>query len=359
MPKGQVVAIVGAQLGSEGKGSVARYLADEFDVAVRTGAPNAGHTIFHEGSVYKMQSIPCTWTNPKCELVIGRGALINVEIFLREVAWIRKYDPNIDERLIVDSHAGILTERHHTMEGGVDGHMHKTMGSTGEGVGAARADRMARDPKKFHFAKDVDVLAKWTRSDTPGYLADHRRNGSRIMLEGTQGAGLSLIHGSWPHVTSNDTNAAQMAADAGIPPQHIDEVILVARTYPIRVAGPSGPMKGEKTWEEMSDIVGKKVEERTTVTNKLRRIGEWDEDLLQSAVTLNAPTSIAITFLDYLCPEDIGKTSIKNLSTKAREFINYVSRTFGMVELIGTGWDPKVGWSCIDLRSLTKGKKTA
>lgn len=346
---GKVVALVGGQLGSEGKGVVASYLANSFDVAVRTGAPNAGHSIFHDGKVFKMQSIPCTWTNPNCKLVIGRGALLNVEIFLREVEWIRRYDPNIDDRLVIDAKAGILEERHHKLEGGVHGKLHKTMGSTGEGVGAARVDRMARDPKKFRFADQVPELAKWIGPDTPGLLREERMRGATILLEGTQGTGLSLIHGSWPHVTTSDTNAAQLAADAGVPPQHVDEVILVARTYPIRVAGPSGPMKGEKTWDEMSAIVGRPVEERTTVTNKVRRIGEWDEDLMRLAVTLNEPTSIAITFLDYLCPEDIGKTKLADLSDKARSFINYVDRSFGKVTLVGTGWDPKKGWSCVDL----------
>ena len=350
MSKGRVTALVGGQLGSEGKGSIARHMADEFDVAVRTGAPNAGHTIFHEGEVFKMQSLPCTWPNLKCQLVIGVGALINVKILLREVAWVRKYDPDIDKRLYIDPMAGILEERHHKAEGGVSGHLHKTMGSTGEGVGAARADRMARNPKRFRFAESVRELKKWTGNGTVELLRTARLDGNRILLEGTQGAGLSLIHGSWPHVTTSDTNAAQLAADAGVPPQHVTDVVLVARTYPIRVAGPSGPMKGEKTWAEMSKIVGRPVEERTTVTKKLRRIGEWDEALISKAATLNAPTSIALTFLDYLCPEDIGKTDPATLSTKAWSFINYVSATYGKVELIGTGWNPKKGWSCVDLR---------
>ena len=349
--KGKVVALVGAQLGSEGKGAAASYLQNEFDVAVRTGAPNAGHTIFHDGKAFKMQSLPCTWTNPNCKLVIGRGALINVKILLREIAWAREYDPNIDARVFIDAKAGILEERHHKAEGGVKGKLHKTMGSTGEGVGAARVDRMGRNPKKFRFADEARELSKWAKFDTPALLAGWRSAGLSILLEGTQGAGLSLIHGSWPHVTTNDTNAAQMAADAGVPPQHVTDVILVARTYPIRVAGPSGPMKGEKTWKEMSEIVGRPVEERTTVTKKVRRIGEWDEDLLNQAATLNAPTEIVLTFLDYLCPEDAGKTSFDALSPKAKKFVEYLESMYAPVTLIGTGWSDESGWSCVNRRA--------
>ena len=88
----------------------------------------------------------------------------------------------------------------------------------------------------------------------------------------------------------------------------VNRVLLVARTYPIRVAGNSGSLKNELTWEEISRRVGKQVVERTTVTNKIRRVCEWDEELLDNAVTLNCPTSIAVTFMDYLSPQDEGKT---------------------------------------------------
>ena len=39
------------------------------------------------------------------------------------------------------------------------------------------------------------------------------------------------------------------------------------------------------------------VERDHQATNKIRRVGEWDEELLDNAITLNRPTSIAITFM--------------------------------------------------------------
>ena len=60
----KVLAVIGAQYGSEGKGVIVHHLADRYDVHVRVGGPNAGHTIKHDGYVYKMRSIPCGWTNP-------------------------------------------------------------------------------------------------------------------------------------------------------------------------------------------------------------------------------------------------------------------------------------------------------
>ena len=148
-------------------------------------------------------------------------------------------------------------------------------------------------------------------------------------------------------MTSHDTNAAQLAADAGLPPMLVTRVLLVVRTYPIRVAGNSGPLKNELTWEEISRRVGKQVVERTTVTNKVRRIGEWDEELLDNAITLNRPTSIAITFMDYLSPQDEGKTQWGDLSSDtAKRFIRYVESRFRVqVSLIGTGGP---NWNIVD-----------
>lgn len=369
--KTKVTAIIGAQLGSEGKGCVVYHLRDEFKYAVRTGAPNAGHSFVDEGQLFKMQTIPCTWPNRDCQLVLGAGALINIELLHSEIAMIFEHEGDahgefapIRSRVLIDQNAGILEPRHHAEEGGVEGEIHKRMGSTGEGVGAARIDRIRRDPQKFRLVRTfrdgglvgdamaiLDAFKTDSIYDTTQVLAEAIANGEPILLEGTQGSGLSLVHGAWPHVTSSDTNAAQLAADAGIPPQHVTDVILVARTYPIRVAGPSGPLKNEVTWEEMSARVGHRVEERTTVTKKIRRVGEWDEALFDKAVRLNAPTEIALTFMDYLDPNCRNQTKMKSLSKKGRDFVTYVEKTWGVpVTLIGTGFDNTAGWTCINRR---------
>jgi adenylosuccinate synthase len=262
---------------------------------------------------------------------------------------IREVDPTIDDRLIIDAQAGALDRSFHEEEGGTEGELHQRIGSTGEGVGAARIARICRDPSRFKLVKDIADeygLQRYLRENTPKLLQQYLDSGQNILLEGTQGSGLSLIHGPWPYVTSHDTNAAQLAVDAGIPPMLVNRILLVARTYPIRVAGNSGPLKNELAWEEISQRIGKQVVERTTVTNKIRRVGEWDEELLDNAITLNRPTSIAITFIDYLSPQDEGKTQWEDLSDTAKQFVRYVESRFRVrVSLIGTGGP---NWSIVD-----------
>lgn len=342
--------MVGGQYGSEGKGVIVNKIANDYDVHVRTGGPNAGHSFYYNGQPRKMQAIPCGWTNPSAMLVIGRGALVNPEILNSELEWLEKEDPNIRSRLLIDYHAGVLDPSFHVEEGGIHGEIHERIGSTGEGVGAARMARMARNPKNFSLM--ADVAADWgltnqladTVSVLNGWVSKDKVN---VLLEGTQGSGLSLIHGPWPFVTSSDTNAAQLAADAGIPPHWVSDVLLVVRAYPIRVAGNSGPLENELSWGEMSSRVGRPVQERTTVTKLIRRVGEWDDDLFKRSVMLNAPTDVALTFADYISPKDEGLTSWDAVSRETKDFVGKVETMTNGVKIryVGTGGD---GWKVID-----------
>lgn len=286
-----------------------------------------------------MQIIPCGWVNKDAILVIGRGAIVNVNLLMKEIQMIEEVDPNIRKRLIIDDQAGIMLNEFVAEEGHTEGELHQRIGSTGEGVGAARIARIRRDPSRFQFIGYVkhELGIADMCMDTVKAINGLYTLGRHILLEGTQGCGLSLIHGPWPYCTSADTNAAQLAADVGVSPRLVDRVLLVARTYPIRVAGNSGPLKDEIDWLQVSKRMGRKVEERTTVTNKVRRIGRWDEDLMNMAYTINQPTSIAITFMDYLNPEDEGKNQFEDLSNAGQRFINYIESNYAPVSIIKTG----------------------
>src|SRR5205085_903619 len=57
---GVVDVVVGAEFGSEGKGNIAAFLAKEYDLLVRVGGPNAGHTVLTEsGRQYTHHMLPC------------------------------------------------------------------------------------------------------------------------------------------------------------------------------------------------------------------------------------------------------------------------------------------------------------
>lgn len=334
-------ALVGGQYGSEGKGAIARHVADRYSVHVRVGSPNAGHTIYWHDAKHVMQSIPCGWINPEAKIVIGRGALLNMRLLMNELVHILQYYPDFLQRLYIDSCAGILDERFHEQEGGINGEMHRRIGSTGEGVGPARIARLERDPEKFRLFGDVcdDYgLSECCVNDTPGLIARWQDAGEDVLIEGTQGSGLSLLHSNWPYCTSIDTNAAGMISEVGVAPSRLTDVLMVCRTFPIRVAGNSGPMEGETTWDEISERVGHPVVERTTVTKKIRRVAEWDDDLFATSCLYNAPTEIALTFCDYVDPGVYGKVDAGEVM--ASEAVHGFLRDHGllsMVKYLGTG----------------------
>ncbi|HEX5434799.1 MAG TPA: adenylosuccinate synthetase [Candidatus Angelobacter sp.] len=158
-------------------------------------------------------------------------------------------------------------------------------------------------------------------------------SGRRILLEGTQGTGLSLYHGSYPHVTSRDTTVAGCLSEAAIPQNRVRKIVIVCRGYPIRVESPSkatsGPMSREISWQEIGQRSGVDPQElealeKTSTTHKKRRVGEFDWALLRRSSSINGPTDIALTFADYV--------SVRN--TEARRFEQLTPETIRFTEEI-------------------------
>lgn len=293
-----------------------------------------------DGTKVVARGLPCGWINPEAQLVIGPGAVVDWQLLLREIdaAEAIAGRDSIRRRLHIHPAANIVTDAQHRAEGGVGGYAHDRIGSTGEGVGMCRIARVSRQSllRGAEFAtvqaRDVDALADMVREF-------HYTTVDRVLLEGTQGSMLSLIHGPWPHVTSADTNAGQLLVDAGLSPGYFEQAILVARAFPIRVAGRSGPLPNETTWEAIGQ-----PEERTTVTQKVRRVGLWDLGWVQQAIRLNQPCEVVITFLDYMYPETKEVQQWEDLSAAALSWV--AAREYEMgVPVVGVGTGPRtIAW---------------
>jgi len=333
-----ITAVVGAQAGSEGKGAVVAAIASQYNVHVRTGGPNAGHTFYHDEQKWVARGLPCGWVNPEAKLVIGPGAVLDWKLLLEEIEQVEAAGFFVRNRMYVDPRAVCVTDAQHQHEGGTDGRAHQTIGSTGEGVGMARVAKISRRSllRGPEFAtvqaQDVEELGSICRQ------YDYRENDD-VLLEGTQGSMLSLTHGVWPYVTSADTNAAQLLADAGLSPGNFTETILVARTFPIRVAGNSGPLPLETSWAEVGV-----PEERTTVTLKVRRVGQWHPEWVAEAVRLNKPAVLVVTFFDYLFPETEGMTDWGELTEEQLSWIHDAEDDTGTL-VVGIGTGPQtIAW---------------
>jgi adenylosuccinate synthase len=343
-----ILAVVGGQYGSEGKGVIVSKLSADATCAVRTGGPNAGHSIIHEGRVWKMRSIPCSWINPTTRLVIGPGAVLNAELLIKEADEIEAAGYHIRDRLMIDPRATLILgidedneTSPHEDQGIATSSLTSRIGSTGEGVGEARIRKIRRNSDNWMPA-EILIPNRFLVRDTLPIVNTHALLG-QVLLEGTQGYGLSLSLGRWPYVTSANCTAAQLMSDAGLGLVGEFHTLIVFRSFPIRVGGNSGHMLGELTWEQMGKIVPGVVPERTTVTNRIRRIGEFDWDLAGEAVMVNGATGQALTFADYIDPSCTGETEWHKLPRTVRAFITKMEDQLGIpVDMVGTGGP---GWS--------------
>ncbi|SEM42910.1 adenylosuccinate synthase [Stigmatella aurantiaca] len=340
-----VDVLVGGQYGSEGKGQIAAFLAPEYDVLVRVGGPNAGHRVYEELGHYTFHQLPSgTRAASRARVVLGPGSTLSLRVLHQEIADCR-LEPG---RLFIDPHALVIEPSDVTFE---EESLRKQIASTARGVGAATARKVLRTAAEppVRLAKDLKELGPFLRP-TREVLEDAYARGGRVLVEGTQGAGLSLHHGDYPYVTSRDTTASGCLAEAGIAPGRVRKTLLVCRTYPIRVQNPdegngtSGPMAGELSWEEIARRSGLpldelRTQERTSTTNRQRRVSEFDWVLLRKAASLNAPTDVVLTFLDYLSASNRSARRFAQLTPEAHRFIEGIERVAqAPVSLLSMGW---------------------
>ena len=320
--------IVGGFFGDEGKGKIVAHIAemDRPTIISRGGVgPNAGHTVKTGDKDYGVRMVPSGFIYPHAKLMIGTGVLVDPRVFQHELDML-----GVANRTFVDLRCGIIEEEHIARDKG-SSHLAKTIGSTGSGCGPANSDRVLRTSRQ---AKDVPELKPYL-TDVPKAINTAIGNGEVVLLEGTQGFGISLYYGTYPFVTSKDTSASQIAADNGVGPTRIDDVIVVFKAFPTRVG--EGPFSTEMA-REKSDALG--IQEFGTVTHRQRRIGQWDGEMARYSAMINGCTQGAITGIDRVDKACFGLTEYGKLTRKAKDFLKQAEDDIGCpITLISTGPD--------------------
>lgn len=327
-----VTIVVGGQFGSEGKGKVAHYLAREEGcaAAVRVGGPNSGHTVIDEaGNRRVFQQLPTAAILDDVTCVLPTGSYIRPEILMREVQAVGL----ALDRLVIDPKAMVILAEDVRLE--QSGGLGQAIGSTMSGTGAAVARRVSRR-SDILFASEHAELKPYVRQTVP-LLRNLLASRHRVLIEGTQGFGLSLLHTDhYPHATSRDTTAAACLSESGLSPLDVDRVVLVIRAFPIRVGGNSGPLPSEIDWERVTIASGsaETILEYTTVSQKLRRVARFDPDVVREAIAVNRPTDVVLNHLDYvdaLGPSEKTARFAKCVSTMIGTHIDYLG--FGPASL--------------------------
>jgi adenylosuccinate synthase len=328
---------VGGNFGDEGKGKIVSHVAhkDKPTIISRGGVgPNAGHTVIVGEKKFGVRMCPSGFVYPDARLMIGTGVLVDPRVFAREVEVL-----GVEGRIFIDKRCAIIEEKH-IEEDKSNLHLSQKVGSTGTGCGPANRDRAMRVAK---LARDIPELSRYL-VDVPLEINNALNAGENVVLEGTQGFGISLYYGHYPFVTSKDTCASQMAADNGVGPTRINDVIVVFKAFPTRVG--EGPFQTEMSSTRAHELG---IQEFGTVTGRERRIGEWDGEMARYAAMINGATQIAITGIDHIDPSCFGATEYSQLTKPVMDFLGQVEKDTGCpVTLISTG--PEMS-QIIDIRN--------
>jgi adenylosuccinate synthase len=293
--RGQVMVVVGAYWGDEGKGKVVDGIGRLYDIIVRFGGgANAGHTVFTpDGRKVVCHLIPCgvAW-GKTC--VIGRGVLFSLSSFLREYLDIAMVLGGVMPVIYIDTGCTLFTPYHRLFEFWGETLRNGKIGTTGRAIGAMAAfDKLRYGPKvgdlfspvrleervaELYFLllpifeemldrkekgdadfKDVVIptpeevvaqllleaqnLPKDCVIDTRSFLLKQIALGKKILLEGAQAAGLDSKWGTWPFVSAGDSVAVGASLGTGLPMYLITRIMMVGKALPSRVG--SGPFPSE------------------------------------------------------------------------------------------------------------------
>jgi adenylosuccinate synthase len=333
-----VDVVAGGQYGSEGKGAVAAAMARkwDYDLLIRVAGPNAGHTVIdNAGQPRALRQIPAAGiVDHTANLYIAPGSEVDLQVLDDDIQLYKAAGAPLAGRLFISPQATWLTPEHRHREAQERdrrlGEAFGRYGSTFKGIGAARADRAMRQAALMGGKLLRDTCKGWF--DQEGVTIGEPPQSFMAMIEGTQGYWLGSHAGLYPYCTSSDCRAIDFLGMAGATWRHANAVVVL-RSFPIRIAGKSGPMEAETTWDEVGV-----PPEYTTVTKKLRRVGRFEpgrtEEALQANTAGATGLNVAMTFMDYLDPNPQDQEKL------AREMLG--SEWAGRLRYIGNGPDSGV-----------------
>lgn len=288
--------VIGLQYGDEGKARVVDMLAENAGVVARfNGGANAGHTIKHGDIQLALRQVPAAVFYPNAELYIGSGCCVNIEKLEQELLMLEKLIGFTRKRLHISSLASVI-QPHHIL---LDEHFGAQLGTTGNGIGPAYADRAMRinygQLANIHMG---DVLSDSERAfdymqksydavcsqlgignqgcteriasirnaartilamieHDPNYLIRRlERNPTTVLFEGAQSVMLDVNKGTVPYVTSSHTVAGAAYVGGDLPATYHRSTIGVAKAIMSRVG--HGPFVSEFGGKESEDYCMKR-----------------------------------------------------------------------------------------------------
>jgi adenylosuccinate synthase len=326
-----VTLVIGAQWGDEGKGRVVDFLSRGASIVARFGGgSNAGHTVRVGEKTYKLRIVPSGVVSGVEHCIIGPGTVVSPAAFVAELETL-EFNGVDTSRVWISDLAHLILPYHVDMDRKAERERGEdALGTTGNGIGPAYCDRVARtgvragdlfdlprlrhrlsakipDMRAAGIAVDLDAMVGELTAhaqvmlphirDTVTLLHDQLRKGTHVLAEGAQGTLLDVNLGTYPYVTSSVTTSGGALAGLGFGPKDVESVVGVVKAYQTRVGG--GPFPTELQGEA-GDELRNRGAEFGVVTGRPRRCGWLDLVALRYAVRVNGITHLALTKLDVL-----------------------------------------------------------
>lgn len=374
-----VDVLLGLQWGDEGKGKIVDFLAPKYDFIARyQGGPNAGHTIYLEGTKFVLHTIPSGIFHKNIGNIIGNGVVINPITLLGEIKTLEAAKVDILSRLYIARKASLILPTHIELDKASEQKRGDAkIGSTLRGISPAYMDRTGRNALKIgeiftpnfyekyitlrdkhlemissmgyeadlskeqEWLDSLESLKNYTFIDCEQFVNAQLQAGKKILAEGAQGAMLDIDYGTYPFVTSSNTITGGVCAGLGVAPQKIKEVYGITKAYCTRVG--SGPFP-----TELHDATGEKLRkdggEFGATTGRPRRCGWIDFVALRYACMLNGVTKLCITKIDVLNNfEDIGFCNTYETSEgQSQDMPSYLTADIKPILEFAKGWNSNI-----------------
>ncbi len=331
------VVIVGAQWGDEGKGKATDLIADRIDYVVKfNGGNNAGHTVVIGDEKYALHLLPSGILTPGVVPVISNGVVIDPEVLMEELDALSARGIDVS-KLVISSHAHIITQYHRTLDKVTERFLGKRqIGTTGRGIGPTYADKINRVGIRVQDLFDESILRQKVEAalvqknnlltkvynraaikteavvaellgfaerlrpyvaDTALELHQALEANKVVLFEGGQATMLDVDHGTYPFVTSSNATAGGASTGSGVGPSQLKSIIGIVKAYTTRVG--SGPFPTE-LFDESGEFLRKTGFEFGTTTGRPRRCGWYDAPIARYSARINGLTDFVLTKLDVL-----------------------------------------------------------
>lgn len=386
-PPGQVLVVLGAQWGDEGKGKLIDLLTADFDILARAaGGANAGHTIVVNSTKYAFHLLPSGLLHQHAVALIGNGVVLHVPKLLDEIVALNNKGVNIDGRLFISDRAHLLFDYHQIVDGLREVERgNAKIGTTGRGIGpcySSKANRtnmrvadlrhfrsfpaafkrsLASKHKRFHNF-DYDVRSEIARyyefakalepsiTDTVSMISRTvQRKTHAALIEGANAALLDIDFGTYPFVTSSNCTAGGVCTGLGLPPGFIRDVVGVVKAYTTRVG--QGPFPTE-LHDHLGEILQKEGHEYGTTTARPRRCGWLDTFMLNYTNSINGYTELNLTKLDVMSHFETIKIGVAYLA-RGRKMTNYPASLKVLAEA-EVEYIEMEGWKPVNITNIRK-----